>query len=164
MRSFTGINQDICARAWDMIQPAIAHGADQGVLNKFAGTIVVLNPHMDLKQFLGSNDPAADVLFMDTLNEEAVDKLKYTTIALAKAAVSAKTGQPSRIVQQEMPHLYQEGDTKWGGSVVRNGLIVSFSGVQAVFDEMVAGWMADAIIALCRHEMTGVMANDSSFL
>ena len=81
--------------------------------------------------------------------------------------MSRHTGLPSRQVQQESPHLYRHGDTKWGGSVVRNGLIVAFSGVQAVFDEMIAGWMADAIIALCRNDMTkpdGIMASDSSFV
>ena len=43
--------------------------------------------------------------------------------------------------------------TQWGGSIVRDGLICAFSGVQPIFDEMIAGWMADAVIACCRHAM-----------
>lgn len=162
------ITEDICAKAWDMISPAVAKVNGMGITNKYAGTVVVFNPNADPR--LPVNGHNGHVLFEARIVNDEIsvsDRSKYTTIAIAKAEVSFRTGLPSRQVQQESPHLYKDGDTKWGGSVVRNGLIVAFSGVQAVFDEMIAGWMADAIIALCRNEMTkpdGVMASESSFI
>lgn len=45
--------------------------------------------------------------------------------------------------------------------------MVAFSGVQAVFDEAIAGTMLRWIVALCQDEMTregGVMDSDTSFI
>lgn len=176
---YSGLNREICQQAWRIILPAVQKAAADGVTNKRAGTILVLNPavtaqdaleswraHQDDEKlrstFFTENAP----LFKGHIGKED-DNFQYTWIAIAKAMVSVRTGLPSRQVQQEAPHLYFEGDTKLGGSVVRNGLVVAFSGIQAVFDEMIAGWMADTIIALCRNEMTkpeGVMASDSSYI
>lgn len=152
---FTGLNEHICATAWETILPAVEAAASNGTTNKLAGCIVVLDLKQDYR------------LFSRTIGEPE-DNEKYIAIATAKAHISQKTGLPSSRVQQEFPYLYEAGDTKWGGSVVApGGLVVAFSGVQAVFDEMIAEWMASAIRALCRWEMTkpdGVMSTDSSFL
>ncbi len=148
---FAGLSYEICAAAWNVI---IAANID-GVTNKQAGTIVVLYPH------------TGDVAFMSRLNYNHPDAEKYDRIAVAKAVVSKKTGLPSRQVQQEAPHLYLPGMTKWGGAVIRNGLVVAFSGVQAVYDEAIAWSMLAWVEAMCRNEMTrpgGVMASDDSFL
>jgi hypothetical protein len=70
-------------------------------------------------------------------------------------------------VQQNAPHLYQPGWTKWGGSAVEYKLVVAFSGVEAVFDEAISWSMMAWLLAMCRHEMTkpdGVMASDNAFL
>ena len=152
---FVGIDADLCQKAWRMIWPAVQEAADLKVTNKLAGTIVVMAP----------GDETA--VFVQMIGEDPDPK--YTEIAFAKADISVRTGMPSSIVQQQFPYLYQEGDTKWGGStVLPGGVVVAFSGVQAVFDEMISEWMASAIRALCRHEMTrpdgGVMLADYSFI
>lgn len=160
---YTGLTRGICATAWDMIVPAIGTAAQMDVTNKHEGTIFVLDP---TKLFVGQEAlPTDAVLYAEVVG--GAENEKYTTIAEAKAYVSWRTGLPSRVVQQQAPHLFVPGMTKWGGSVVRDGLVVAFGGVQAVFDEMISGWMADAIIALCRDEMTkpdGVMADSGSFI
>jgi hypothetical protein len=157
------LTTEICEQAWGMILPAVETTAEAEITNKFAGTIFVLNPTI---LFAGQDAlPTNAVLYSEIVGE--TEDEKYTGIAEDKAYVSWKTGLPSRIVQQQAPHLLATGMTKWGGSVVRDGLVVAFSGVQAVFDEMISGWMADTIIALCRHEMTkpgGVMASDSAII
>ena len=152
---FVGLNEDFCAEAWEMILPAIAHGAHLGVLNKHAGCIVVLDPASD----------DFEVLFTKTINGEEADA-KYVEIAHAKARVTHRTGLPSSLVQTQYPYLYQEGDTKWGGSTIDDGgLVVAFSGVQAVYDEMISEWMVAAIRALCRNDMVvDVMLSGESFL
>jgi len=160
---YAGLTREICATAWKLIAPGISTAAQMGITNKHKGTIFVLDP---TQPYAGQERlPSRAVLYAEAVCEEGNNK--YANIAEAKAYLSWRTGLPSRVVQQQAPHLYVAGMTKWGGSVVRDGLVVAFSGVQAVFDEMISGWMADAIIALCRDEMTrpdGVMASSSSFV
>lgn len=161
-KKFTGVNADICETAWDMIRPAVEQAHTLGVTNKLAGTIIVVEPTNPWD--IGSMTDVP-VMFRGHVGANEMDD--YIEMATKKASLSWRTGKSSRDVQQNAPHLYLHGDAKWGGSVVRDGLIVAFSGVQAVLDEMIAGWMADAIIGLCRHEMTrpdGVMASENSFL
>lgn len=50
-----------------------------------------------------------------------------------------------------MPHLLFAGDTPFWGAVKRHGIVVACSGVQPYFDKMIAGMVADMIIALAYH-------------
>ncbi len=152
---FTGLTSATCAEAWRITRASINQAFSEGTINKFAGTIIVLDPHN------------GEVLFEAHANRDHLKHELYAKIALAKARVSWKTGLPSRVVQQEAPHLYQEGMTKWGGAVIEHKLVVAFSGVQAVFDEAISWTMLSWIFAICRDEMTkddGVMAAKSSFI
>ena len=155
---FTGISEDVCGFAWHkMVLPAIAPMAELGIINRYAGCIIVVDPYF----------PGFTPLFTATINGENDDYI-YMRIAEAKARVSHRTRLSSSLVQTQYPYLYKEGDTKWGGSTVdAGGLVVAFSGVQAVYDEMIAEWMASAIRALCRNEMVrdgGVMQDAGPFL
>lgn len=47
-----------------------------------------------------------------------------------------------------VPHLLFSGDTVYWGGVKRRGIVVTCSGVQPWFDKMIAGMVADAIVAL----------------
>ena len=152
---YSGLSTDICRQAWEIVLTSIEQGAASEVLNKQAGTIIVLDPY------------TGEVIFRDRVDENHSDSGKYDQIADAKARVSWETGMPSRTVQQDAPHLYKPDMTKWGGAVVEHKLVVAFSGVQAVFDEAIAWSMLAWIFALCRNEMTkpdGVMASDSSYI
>lgn len=158
---YHGISDEICGRAWVIVDSGLLRAASSGAhplfnVNKYAGTIVVLHPI------------EGGVLFTETIETNGkYEDAKYSRIAHAKAALTRRTGMSSREIQQRAPHLLQDGDVKWGGSVIRDGLVVAFSGVQAVYDEMIADWMASAIIAICRNEMTrdgGVMDADYSFI
>lgn len=152
---FAGITAEICRVAWQICLPSVTTAANMGVTNKRAGTVVVLDPW------------SGDVLFQARVDDDHPDKEKYDEIALAKAVVSWQTGLDSRKVQQDAPHLYQPGMTKWGGSAVENKLVVAFSGVQAVFDEGISWMMLNWIISFCQNEMTkqdGVMASEGSFI
>lgn len=158
--TFTGLTNKICRTAWSITEQSVNQAAGMGITNKMAGTIVVCFPRT-------SPSDEFDMVFIVDVDPRHPDKDKYAKIAAAKAEVSWKTGLPSRKVQQDAPFLYEEGMTKWGGSVIENGLIVAFSGVQAVFDEAIAGTMLRWIVALCQNEMTkpdGVMVSESSFI
>jgi hypothetical protein len=79
----------------------------------------------------------------------------YRGHATAKEAISRRTGKSTREVQQMYPELLEAGDTVYYGSVVgMNGkLVVSFSGVEAWFDELFAKWVLASIIALIQHDL-----------
>lgn len=153
---YTGLTEEICEQAWNVVYDGIHAAANNVITNKLAGTIVVLHPVDGTK------------IFEQTIDSNGRhDDAKYRRLAHAKAHLTRRTGMASREVQQRAPHLLQYSDVKWGGSTVRDGLIVAFSGVQAAYDEMIAEWMTSAIIAMCRHEMTregGVMDADYSFI
>ena len=152
---YAWLTEEICAAAWRIVLPMVEQAWGTAITNKLAGTIVVLDPYN------------GQVLFQCRVRVDHRDAEKYDQIALAKATVSWETGLPSRQVQQDAPHLFLPGMTKWGGSAIEHKLVVAFSGVQAVYDEAIAASMLAWIIALCRHEMTkegGVMASDSSFI
>lgn len=52
---------------------------------------------------------------------------------------------PSSMIQTQYPHPYVLGNTKWGGDTVdEGGLVVAFSGVQAMHDKMISEWMVSA--------------------
>lgn len=157
---YTGLSPKICHRAWVITEQSVLQAADMGVTNKTAGTIVVVYPRVD------PNDDFTMVYNAD-IDAMHENSLKYTKIAVAKARISWQTGLSSRQVQQDAPFLYREDMAKWGGSVIENGLIVAFSGVQAIFDEAIAGTMLRWIVALCQNEMVkegGVMEMDTNFI
>lgn len=152
---YTGLTPKICKTAWEICLPSLVVAAERGITNRLGGTIVVLDPR--------NGEP----LFSAVANPHHSDRYKFDDIAQAKARVSWNTGLSSRQVQQDAPHLYLPGMTKWGGSVTENKLVVAFSGVQAVFDEAIARMMLNWILALCQNEMTkpdGVMASSSSYV
>ena len=139
---FTGLTSEICAKAWDMLQPTLRYAYDQGILRAYAGTIVLLNPA----------DPAGEPLFRASLDEYPGE---WSEFAEAKARLVLRTGVDTTRMRTDMSHLYQPGDVKWPGGILRDGLYVGFSGVQGEYDEMIGEWFVAAVRAMCRIEFFG---------
>lgn len=137
---FTGITEEICAKAWQMIEPAIKQAAGMGLTNGLRGSLIVLDP---------ANPDAKAPMFTAHVGEFDQEFLSNVE---GKVAVTIRTGMDSSRVRQDFPHLYRTGDIKYPGAIIREGLIVSFSGVQGVFDEMICEWMVAAIRAISRDE------------
>jgi hypothetical protein len=155
--TYQGLTAEICQEAWEISRAAIGAASRNSTINKHAGTLIVLDP----------SSADADVLFRGRVDDNHPKAAKYDELALAKAMVSWGTGLLSRTVQQDAPHLLRPGMTKWGGAVVESGLVVSFSGVQAVYDEATAWMELKWIVAICQNEMTmpgGVMESDDSYI
>ena len=159
------LTEQMCVTAWEISLRSIRQMYRLGVTNRLAGWVVVVNPTIYF------SDPCAPsfndaLLFEGWINGSEEEAATYRPVALAKANLSWRTGLPSREVQQN-PHLYEIDDVKWGGSVVKRGLVVAFSGVQAVFDEAIAAMEAELSIGMCRNEMTrpgGVMDSSSHYV
>lgn len=162
MSTFKGLDKAICEKAWRITLKAVEEAYQNGVTNKYAGSLCVCYARTnDHEEFADS------IVFDDDIVSGHPNAEFYAGYAFRKAKVSWQTGLPSRVVQQEAPFLYTPGMIKWGGSVVQNGLIVAFSGVQAVHDEAIANTMLGWIVSICRDEMTkpdGVMESESPFV
>jgi len=137
---FTGISKEICAQAWDILLPAIEKAAALEVTDGLRGTILVIDPA----------SPTHEVLFTGHVGEPEDPFLENAT---GKAKVTLRVGLDSSRVRQDFPHLYVKGDIKYPGAILRDGLVVAFSGVQSEFDEMISEWMVSAIRAICRDAM-----------
>lgn len=89
----------------------------------------------------------------------------YRDIARAKAKATWRTGVPTRIIRECMPHLLAQGDTRYGGSVNLDGLIVAASGVQPWYDEAMSGIAANLLkAAVIEHMQTVIMPGDKDFV
>jgi len=88
----------------------------------------------------------------------------YSKPALAKAAVSLRTGLPSHMVQREYAHLYVNGDFKYGGSEVRKGIIVAASGLAWHHDYAVSAMLAGAIDGLVKGKFDAEYARKTLFI
>lgn len=166
---FPGITQEVCSVAFDIQLAAFQSANRKGVTNRFAGTLVVVNPHATpsspeaaIKEIDGN------VLFARRVDRDYAQASRFDELALSKAAV-LWTLRPvlganftTRDVQQNYPHLYLPGMVKYGGGVCRNGVVYAFSGVQANYDEAFALGVAVWVEAMCREAMVnpevGVMS------
>jgi len=138
---FTGINEAICARAWELIKPSIDQAVASETFNQPNGALVVLNP----------SDPAGKPLFMGPLGEPG----KFPEYATNKARLAYRVHMDTTSLRHDLAHLYQPGDIKWPGGVWRDGLAVGFSGIQGEFDVMICEWFVAAVKAICRMEFFG---------
>ena len=146
---FVGLTRDICEQAWDVIHPAIVRAAERGVTNRLTGTLVVLDP-------VASD---GSILFTAHVNGEVNERTQE--FATAKAQLVLRTGRDTSSLRSSAPHLYAPGDIKWPGGVIREGLIVAFSGVQGEMDEMIAEWFASTVRGICRVAFLGPEGGDA---
>jgi hypothetical protein len=144
---FVGLTTEICAQAWDLIEPSIAHGASTGLLNGPVGSLLVLNPLDNSELFIAH---PGGMIHEETLRN-----------ARGKAAVALRTGADTSRLRDHSPHLYAPGDISYPGGIVREGLVVAYSGVQGEYDEMIAEWFVSAVRAICRVQFAGPDGGDS---
>src|SRR5690554_2171806 len=139
---FPGVTQETCALAWSIIEPAIEQAYTAGLTNGLRGTVMVLDP---------AQPDAKKPVFVAHVGE--FDQ-EFLTNVEGKVAVTIRTGLDSSRVRQDFPHLYRAGDIKYPGAIIREGLIVAFSGVQGDFDEMICEWMVAALRAIGRDRFS----------
>ena len=112
---FVGLTTEICAQAWDMIEPAVLRGAQAGLLNGSEGSLLVLDP------------VAADGTILFTAHPRGAVHAETLQNAKGKAAVALRTGVDTSRLRDHSPHLYAPGDISYPGGIVRKGLVVAYS-------------------------------------
>lgn len=105
------------------------------------------------------------VLFQHSFTDPSGWENPYNKFALKKAEVTWRTGLSTRVIRECTPHLLVKGDTRYGGSVNVNGIIVACSGVQPWFDEMFAGIEAMLLQGFANEYMqTVIIPGDEDFI
>lgn len=108
---------------------------------------------------------AADrVLHQQGIGERSEWHKNYQAIALSKAYLSAREELSTREIQDMRPYILRPGDTTYVGSVYRHGLAVGVSGHDPLYDEMLAGHVADAFRAIYLLSNGDPAVDDNGFL
>ncbi len=97
------------------------------------------------------NGQGGECLWEESFNDDEPWEHPYDNIAHGKQRITDRTGLPSRTVQLMERHLLRRGDVKFWGNAIRGPRMVSASGVQAYFDELVSRMVLDAWCALIEH-------------
>ena len=121
------------------------------LIKRQACHIVIVVPSMVDQAVAGHAVWHAGPLFPFVLYEQSVGNreswtAKYDEVAHCKAL--QLWYERSDGATDIMPHLLFTGDTPYWGGVRRGGIVVTCSGIQPWFDRMIAGMVADMIIAL----------------
>ena len=132
--------EELVEKAVDSVLPAVYAMMASGRLKRHNLHIVVLNPLV--QPWNGTFEEA--ILFEKSLGNPYSWEHPYDKIARSKAEISWHTSLPSQMVQLRMPQHLVAGNTVYWGSAVLDGIIVAASGVQPWFDQMIAGWIAEA--------------------
>ena len=151
------LTKEVVERALGMIKPGIEALIKSE--KKVVLYLVVLDP-------AESKAGAKTVLWEGAIGDSDRKKWPrdYCHFAHSKAELTLRTGLPAHLVLRNAPHLYREGDFKFGGSDIRNGIIVAASGLDWYLDLMISG----AIAAMCHGFVIGLSekeyAKDTHFI
>lgn len=135
------LTKNLAEQAFDLVRPAI----EAFLSSKFADGrrslhLVMLKPG------------TMSILHEESFGEgEDKWRNRHDEIALAKARLCFRTGMVARTVLTDAPWLFEEGDTRFPGGVIENGLVVAASGLKDHFDELFSWMVLSAIQALCRE-------------
>ena len=154
------LNKEVAIYACALIRPAIDELFRSPYPKRKCLHLVVLDP---TKQHESTSD-VDSILFEESINGAEWGEYAFNDFARAKAFLSFRTGLSSLEVQQFRPHLYEEGDVKYGGSVIFNGIIAAASGIQPYFDAMCAMWLATACHAIATHDFQSLLASDNDWV
>ena len=137
------LTYEVARQAIELVRPSIEAMMERGVCKRKHLDIVVLNPLA--RPDTGTFDEA--VLCEQSWEDESQWEHNYRVIARSKVEQTWRTSLPTRLLQQ-MPHLYQRGDSPFFGSANHDGIMVGASGVESHYDVMFASWVAAAAHAL----------------
>lgn len=133
--------QEAFAMVLPLIEQTLKNYCEHGNLAVVVTGTEIINPRDQRRSF------PDDYFLVAALGDQTTWERDYLNFARAKAEKSVRTGMDSAKIP---PHYLRQGDIRFYGSVVRADIVVACSGAKSYEDEMFAGWIADAIIALAK--------------
>jgi hypothetical protein len=149
------LTQNTVRAAIPIITAAYDAALKSGLLKRPDFHMVFLDP---TKPFCGDTSKFRDaILGQHSFTDPSGWENPYDRIARAKARATWRTGLSTRVIRECMPHMLDVGDTRYGGSVILDGIIVAGSGVQPWYDEMFSGIGANVLRGLANDYMQTVI-------
>lgn len=153
------LTRNIVEQAVAILRPGIEEFIKQQ--KRVAAAMVVLNP-------LVGFETEGVILWEGTFGEQDKSKWpngeRFDLNARKKALVSLRTGLPTHLVQQNRPHMYIDGDFKYGGSAVFEGIITAMSGLAWEHDLMYSNAAASLCHGLCLHACNQQIKNEGKHI
>ena len=149
------LSREVAERAVEAALKATVHNSDmQSMLSRPMCHVVVWVPSMPSGQADNTtNGPKSELaphcLYERSVGEVAQWPRDFAAIARSKALQLWQDRNDNGT--DVMPHLLFPGDVAFWGGVKRHGIVVACSGVQAYFDRMIAGIIADLCVGLAYH-------------
>ena len=151
------ITQESCALAYQRCLPRIMELISTPDAPRTACHVVVLDPTLVLKQQIFSEC----LIFEASINQDSWD-VDLQTLTRKKARVSYRTGYDSFIVQREKPWLYMPGDNKYGGAIIRDGLVISTAATTEIVDERISIMLFEELAYICNIQTDEIMNDENS--
>ncbi len=121
----------LAARALDLAAPSIERLlVEPGASGEALLHVVVLDPRVP-----PPGDFERAILVERSFGQPPPWGADYRGFALGKARLAWRLQRDTRWVQEQAPHLLEEGDSALWGSACEDGLIVAASGAHPWFDE-----------------------------
>ena len=159
------LTEGLAQKAIPIVEVAYKAALEAELLKRADLHMVIMDP---TQVYDGKPDSVifrAAILLEHSFTEPIKWERRYDLIARQKAQATWRTGLPTRVIRECMPHLLEVGNTRYGGSVNVDGIIVACSGVQPWFDEMFAGIAAMILRGLANdHMQTVIIPGDEDFL
>lgn len=157
------LDQNMAEQAVRVTRKLFAGMLQENFLKRNALHVVVLDPTVCFEssyRFVG-----VAILYEESFGAPREEWVRpFDEFARRKASVSWRTGMDTYLVQQRFPHLYVEGDIKFGGGVSRDGIVVGVSGVQWYFDQMFAEVTVSVCKALSIQRMADELSSESPYI
>jgi hypothetical protein len=147
MRKSAILTKKLADKAIQHVLPAILAMMESKTAKRHALHIVVMEPLSTPTDPGGFNRAILTEYF---IKQDGVEwEHPFNKFARLKTELTWKNRRDSAEIRNAAPWLFQAGDFKYAGAVIRDGIIVGVSGVQAEYDQMYAEWIAAAIKAEC---------------
>lgn len=107
--------------------------------------------------------PYYDMVAQRSYGDQAEWEHPYDRIAHGKTRITGRTGKTSRQVQLTEPELLVTDDVMYWGNATMLGIIVSCSGVQPWFDEVISNAILWIIYGLIQNQMDHLHGQGGDF-
>ena len=155
------IDKNTVRQAIPIITAAYQAMLSDGMLKRADFHMVFLDP---VRRY-GACEFEEAILYEHSFTDRRGWENPYDRIARAKTRATWRTGLPTRVIRECAPYLLDVGDTRFGGSVNLDGLIVGGSGVQPWYDETLSGIGAYVLRGLANNYMqVVVIPGEKNFL
>ena len=154
----------VCNEAIEMAKTGIVAQMEKGKFKRKDLCIVVVNPSIVPGSISRTEFVRRGILHEHVIGDKDKWKTDYSWFAKYKAYLTWRHRMSSRMIQTCFPHLLEDGDILYGGSIIFNEIVVAASALDEHDDELVSLWVAGGIYRECIAKRRTLDPNTNAFL